>query len=109
VEDFLHQLEGIVLKPDGLTGGKGVQVQGDHFETKKDALKLCGQILAGGSLLIIEEKFDGEEFSLQCLCDGQTVVPTPLVQDHKRRFEEDRGPNTGGMGSYSLADHLLPF
>jgi len=66
-------------------------------------------VLAGGSPLVIEEKFDGEEFSLQCLCDGKTVVGTPLVQDHKRRFDGDKGPNTGGMGSYSLADHLLPF
>jgi len=109
VETFLNELEGIVLKPDGLTGGKGVQVQGDHFETKRDALKLCKQILAGGSSLVIEEKFDGEEFSLQCLCDGKTVIGTPLVQDHKRRFEGDKGPNTGGMGSYSLPDHSMPF
>lgn len=109
VEDFLSKLEGIVLKPDGLTGGKGVQVQGDHFETKKDALNLCEQILADGSSLVIEEKFDGEEFSLQCLCDGKNVVATPLVQDHKRRFYGDKGPNTGGMGSYSLADHSMPF
>ena len=109
VEDFLNQLEGIVLKPDGLTGGKGVQVQGDHFATKEEALKLCEQILAGGSSLVVEEKFDGEEFSLQCLCDGKNVVATPLVQDHKRRFDGDKGPNTGGMGSYSLADHSMPF
>ena len=58
---------------------------------------------------MIEEKLEGEEFSLQCLCDGRTVVATPPVQDHKRRFVDDRGPNTGGMGSYSCADHLLPF
>ncbi|KQC10973.1 MAG: phosphoribosylamine--glycine ligase [Smithella sp. SDB] len=109
VERFLNELEGIVLKPDGLTGGKGVQVQGDHFETKKDALKLCEQILAGDSSLVIEEKFDGEEFSLQCMCDGKNVVATPLVQDHKRRFDGDKGPNTGGMGSYSLPDHSMPF
>jgi phosphoribosylamine--glycine ligase len=109
VEAFLNELEGIVLKPDGLTGGKGVLVQGDHFSTKEEALKLCKQILAESSSLIIEEKFDGEEFSLQCLCDGKTVVGTPLVQDHKRRFDGDKGPNTGGMGSYSLADHSMPF
>jgi phosphoribosylamine--glycine ligase len=72
VESFLNQLEGIVLKPDGLTGGKGVLVQGDHFATKDEALKLCKQILAESSSLIVEEKFDGEEFSLQCLCDGKT-------------------------------------
>lgn len=109
VEAFLKKLEDIVLKPNGLTGGKGVLVQGDHFTTKEEALKLCKQILSDGSSLLIEEKFDGEEFSLQCLCDGKTVVGTPLVQDHKRRFDGDRGPNTGGMGSYSLPDHSLPF
>lgn len=109
LEAFLNQLEGIVLKPDGLTGGKGVLVQGDHFATKDEALKLCRQIIKESSSVIIEEKFDGEEFSLQCLCDGKTVVGTPLVQDHKRRFDGDRGPNTGGMGSYSLPDHSMPF
>jgi phosphoribosylamine--glycine ligase len=109
VETFLNSLEGIVIKPDGLTGGKGVLVQGDHFATKDEALKLCQQILKESSSLIVEEKFDGEEFSLQCLCDGKTVVGTPLVQDHKRRFDGDRGPNTGGMGSYSMPDHSLPF
>jgi phosphoribosylamine--glycine ligase len=109
VEAFLNELEGIVLKPDGLTGGKGVLVQGDHFTTRQEALNLCKQILADTSSLIVEEKFDGEEFSLQCLCDGKTVVVTPLVQDHKRRFDGDKGPNTGGMGSYSLPDHSMPF
>ncbi len=105
----MNSLDGIVLKPDGLTGGKGVLVQGDHFTTKKEALKLCAQILKESSSLIVEEKFDGEEFSLQCLCDGKTVVGTPLVQDHKRRFDGDKGPNTGGMGSYSMPDHSMPF
>jgi phosphoribosylamine--glycine ligase len=109
VEAFLNELEGIVIKPDGLTSGKGVMVQGDHFATREEALKLCQQILKESSSVIVEEKFDGEEFSLQCLCDGKTVVATPLVQDHKRRFEGDKGPNTGGMGSYSLANHSLPF
>jgi phosphoribosylamine--glycine ligase len=109
VEAFLNELESVVIKPDGLTGGKGVLVQGDHFATKLEALALCKQILAESNSLIVEEKFDGEEFSLQCLCDGKTVVGTPLVQDHKRRFDGDRGPNTGGMGSYSLPDHSLPF
>ena len=109
LEAFLEQLDGIVLKPDGLTGGKGVLVQGDHFKSRDEALKLCRQILKESSSLIVEEKFDGEEFSLQCLCDGKTVVGTPLVQDHKRRFDSDQGPNTGGMGSYSMPDHSMPF
>ncbi|MCX5819073.1 MAG: phosphoribosylamine--glycine ligase [Deltaproteobacteria bacterium] len=109
IEAFFDTLGGIVLKPDGLTGGKGVLVQGDHFQTRAEALDLCRDILKSHPSVTVEEKLEGEEFSLQCLCDGQTVVATPPVQDHKRRFVDDRGPNTGGMGSYSAADHLLPF
>jgi phosphoribosylamine--glycine ligase len=109
IEAFLGELDGIVLKPDGLTGGKGVLVQGDHFQTRAEALDLCREILGSHPGVTVEEKLEGEEFSLQCLCDGRTVAATPPVQDHKRRFVGDRGPNTGGMGSYSGADHLLPF
>lgn len=109
VEDFLAELPEAVIKPDGLTGGKGVLVQGEHFRTRAEALALSRQILAEHPRMIIEEKLDGEEFSLQCLCDGKHVAAMPAVQDHKRRFADDTGPNTGGMGSYSLADHRLPF
>jgi len=109
VEAFIGDHEKVVLKPDGLTGGKGVLVQGDHFDTRREALELCRRILSEYARLIVEEKFEGEEFSLQCVSDGKTVIPTPPVQDHKRRFAGDKGPNTGGMGSYSCADHLLPF
>ena len=109
IEAFMNKLEQVVIKPDGLTGGKGVQVQGDHFESKAEALALCRQILSEHGRLVVEEKFEGEEFSLQCLSDGKTVIATPPVQDHKRRFVGDKGPNTGGMGSYSCDDHLLPF
>ncbi|HEU18902.1 MAG TPA: phosphoribosylamine--glycine ligase [Deltaproteobacteria bacterium] len=109
VEDFIGGLEGVVIKPDGLTGGKGVMVQGDHFNTKEEALDHCREILREHSVVIVDEKLEGEEFSLQCLSDGTTVVATPPVQDHKRRFVDDKGPNTGGMGSYSSEDHSLPF
>jgi len=109
IPEFLDELAEIVIKPDGLTGGKGVLVQGDHFQEKAEAIALCREILRAHPGVTIEEKLEGEEFSLQCLCDGWTVVATPPVQDHKRRFVGDRGPNTGGMGSYSGADHLLPF
>lgn len=84
-------------------------MQGDHFADRKEALQHCRAILKAHGSVIVEEKLEGEEFSLQCLCDGKTVVATPPVQDHKRRFVDDRGPNTGGMGSYSAEDHLLPF
>jgi phosphoribosylamine---glycine ligase len=109
IEPFLDTLSGIVLKPDGLTGGKGVMVQGDHFASKIEALALCEEILREHPSLTVEEKIEGEEFSLQCLCDGHTVIATPPVQDHKRRFIDDKGPNTGGMGAYSDSNHLLPF
>ena len=106
---FLDSIGKCVVKPDGLTGGKGVKVQGDHFQTKKEALDYCSEVLQTHPSVIVEEKFEGEEFSLQCLTDGKTVVATPPVQDHKRAYADDKGPNTGGMGSYSCENHLLPF
>ncbi len=109
IEAFLEEFEAVVVKPDGLTGGKGVMVQGDHFQTKKEALAFCKDFFREHASVTVEEKLEGEEFSLQCLCDGRTVVATPPVQDHKRRFADDKGPNTGGMGSYSCEDHSLPF
>lgn len=109
IKNFLENLDNIVIKPDGLTGGKGVKVQGDHFQSKEEAHQYCQEVLKSHPTLIIEEKFDGEEFSLQCLTDGKTVLATPPAQDHKRAYEDDTGPNTGGMGSYSCENHLLPF
>ncbi len=103
----------LVVKPLGLTGGKGVKVMGDHLANYDEVLEYGREILqtriGGGSRFLVEEKVVGEEFSLQVLTDGKAVVPMPLAQDHKRALEGDRGPNTGGMGSYSNADHLLPF
>jgi len=102
-----------VIKPIGLTGGKGVRVWGDHFNSKEEASTYVREILrskiGGTDRFLIEEKAVGEEFSLQAFSDGNEVIPMPLAQDHKRAYEGDKGPNTGGMGSYSDADHLLPF
>ncbi len=109
IREFMAEVGSVVIKPDGLTGGKGVLVQGDHFQTREEAMVRCEEIMAHHKVVVVEEKLDGEEFSLQCFCDGDTVVGTPAVQDHKRRFPGDVGPNTGGMGSYSCADHALPF
>ena len=109
IKGFLDKLDGVVVKPDGLTGGKGVKVQGDHFKTKEEAREYCKEVLESHQAVIVEEKLDGEEFSLQCLTDGKTVTATPPVQDHKRAYDDDLGSNTGGMGSYSCENHLLPF
>src|SRR2546421_11729051 len=102
-----------VIRPLGLTAGKGVRVWGDHFTTKAEALAYGKEILTkqigGVPRFLVEEKLVGEEFSLQALCDGNALVPSPLAQDHKRAYEGDKGPNTGGMGSYSDGDHRLPF
>lgn len=102
-------LENVVVKPEGLTGGKGVKVFGDHLKNLDDVLNYCKSLIQQHMRFIIEEKLDGEEFTLQTFVDGTHVIPTPLVQDHKRAFEGDAGPNTGGMGSYSMEDHLMPF
>ncbi len=98
-----------VIKDDGLAGGKGVKVFGDHLHSLDDSLAFCRELLALGHPFVIEEKFEGEEFSLLSFSDGVTLRHMPPVQDHKRAFDGDRGPNTGGMGSYTAADGLLPF
>ena len=110
IDKYLRNINDFVVKPDGLTGGKGVKVLGEHLSTVRDAVEYCKEIFASGqSAIVIEERLDGEEFSLQAFCDGRHVINTVPVQDHKRAYSGDRGPNTGGMGSYSSADHGLPF
>ena len=109
IEDAPYEL---VVKPVGLTGGKGVKVQGEHLLNLEDTAAYVREIFEqdiGGAGVIFEERAIGEEFTLMVFCDGSTIAPMPLVQDHKRAFEGDVGPNTGGMGSYSAEDHLLPF
>jgi phosphoribosylamine--glycine ligase len=108
---FMRQLgeENYVVKPEGLTGGKGVKVAGEHLESIDDGLAYAEEVMRGGAGIVIEERAQGEEFTIQTFVDGTQVVGTPLVQDHKRAFEDDQGPNTGGMGSYSMPDGLLPF
>ncbi len=111
VKEYVKEMgiDNIVVKPDGLTGGKGVKVYGDHLFSLEDILNYCSDLVKGRNSFLLEEKCDGEEFTLQTFVDGKNVVGTPLVQDHKRAYENDEGPNTGGMGSYSMEDHLMPF
>jgi phosphoribosylamine--glycine ligase len=109
IKEYLQRLGGFVIKPDGLTGGKGVKISDAHLFSIDEALSYCKEILNSHGTVVIEEKLDGEEFSLMSLCDGTHVSDMVVVQDHKRVGEGDTGPNTGGMGSYSCEDHRLPF
>ena len=110
VEEWLDHLNGqLVIKPDGLTGGKGVKVIGDHFQTMNEGLAIIQELIDQGQKVIIEEKLIGQEFSLMSLSDGEHLIHLPLVQDNKRAWAGDLGPNTGGMGSYSCVDFNLPF
>ncbi len=112
VSEFLRKQSGdFVLKPIGLTGGKGVKIMGEQLESVDDAIAYAREVLSGSSSgeIILEERLAGEEFTLQAFTDGIHLSPMPLVQDFKRAFEGDQGPNTGSMGSYSQANGLLPF
>lgn len=98
-----------VVKFDGLKGGKGVKVSGEHLETIADGVKYAESCIEDIGQVVVEEKLIGCEFSLMSFVSGLSVVDCPLVQDHKRAYDGDTGPNTGGMGTYSDADHSLPF
>ena len=94
----------IVVKADGLAAGKGVVVAESLAEAEAAIeMILGGELGEAGAELVIEEFLDGEEASFFALCDGETALPLASAQDHKRAFDGDKGPNTGGMGAYSPA------
>jgi len=102
---FLDEVGGppFVVKADGLAAGKGVTVAEDRTAAEA-ALRAClvdRQFGDAGDTVLVEEYLEGREVSAVALCDGETVVPLALAQDHKRVWDADRGPNTGGMGAYS--------
>jgi phosphoribosylamine--glycine ligase len=109
VYSWLDQLENnAVVKPDKPAAGKGVGVWGDHFTTRE---QLFDHFMSNFqySAVIIEEKIDGEESSFMAFCDGKHLAPLPDTRDYKRAFDDDKGPNTGGMGSYKNKIDQLPF
>ncbi len=109
VYSWLDELENqVAVKPDSPAAGKGVGVWGDHFNTRKQLLEYFMSDYGHGPV-VVEEKIAGEESSFQAFCDGKHLVPLPETRDYKRAFDDDRGPNTGGMGSYKDAGDLLPF
>jgi phosphoribosylamine--glycine ligase len=94
----------IVVKADGLAAGKGVVVA-ETVDEALDAIDMmfAGSLGAAGAEVVVEEFLSGEEASFFALCDGTTAIPLASAQDHKRAFDNDQGPNTGGMGAYSPA------
>jgi phosphoribosylamine--glycine ligase len=98
-----------VVKYDALKGGKGVKVSGEHLASIDEGVAYAQECLEECGRVVIEEKLIGVEFSLLSFVSGPTTVDMPLVQDHKRAYEGDTGPNTGGMGTYTNANHSLPF
>lgn len=101
--------ENFVIKPEGLTGGKGVKVGGVHFETKAEGENYAKECLQQSGKVIVQDKVKGKEFTVMCITDGKTVVPLPITFDYPYRFDEDKGPGTGGMGCIGFANGLLPF
>ena len=99
----------IVVKADGLAAGKGVVVAGTPREAE-DAIAMMfeGGFGAAGAEIVIEEFLAGREISFFALCDGETAIPLASAQDHKRAFDHDQGPNTGGMGAYSPTPFVTP-
>ncbi len=110
IENYIvEDLEGeFVVKADGLCGGKGVKVVGDHLKDEKEGVAYAMDCLLDDGFVIVEEKFVGQEFSLMSFADGKSIVDMPVIQDHKRAYEGDKGPNTGGMGTYNYPGNL-PF
>jgi phosphoribosylamine--glycine ligase len=90
-----------VLKADGLAGGKGVIVAATESEAREATDVFFVERRFGETKVVLEEHLEGEELSVLALCDGENVVPLAPARDYKRIFDGDRGPNTGGMGSYS--------
>ncbi|MFO7755413.1 MAG: phosphoribosylamine--glycine ligase [Bacteroidales bacterium] len=111
---FIRNYPGpVAVKPAGVTSGDGVKVMGIQLADKDDAVAYAEEIfdkaIGGIPSVIIEEKIEGEEYTIQMLSDGKTVLTMPAVRDYKLLEEGDAGLNTPGMGSCSYPDHLLPF
>jgi|SRR5881394_340442 len=98
-----------VLKADGLAAGKGVIICASEAEAREAVEVFFGEQRFGATTVVLEEFLEGEELSLLALCDGENVVPLAPAQDYKRIFDDDEGPNTGGMGSYSPVPGFGPL
>ena len=110
VDDKPAEWEQLVVKADGLARGKGVLVCDDDDEAHAAISSIMERRIFGGSgnQVVIEQRVSGPEASVFALCDGETAVPMGVARDHKRAFDGDRGPNTGGMGAYSPTSLVPP-
>ncbi|MGH2843126.1 MAG: phosphoribosylamine--glycine ligase, partial [Solirubrobacteraceae bacterium] len=90
-----------VIKADGLAAGKGVIIAADQHQAREALAQLLVEHRFGTTRVVVEEHLSGPEVSLLAVCDGMRALPLASAQDHKRIFDGDRGPNTGGMGAYS--------
>lgn len=111
VTAYVEKLNGnCVLKCDGLTLGKGVIVCQNLEETKKgiERIMISKEFGKAGETVIVQERIVGQEVSVMAFCDGKVAIPIIPAQDHKRVFDNDRGPNTGGIGAYAPAPFVTP-
>lgn len=98
----------IVVKPDGLTGGKGVKVMGEHFKNQAEAFLYAKELLDCDGKVVIEEKVEGFEFTIMGFTDGKKIVVAPVTYDYPYRYDNDQGPGTGGMGCFTTESGVLP-
>ncbi len=104
-----YENDNFVVKPEGLTGGKGVKVGGIHFKGKEEGFNYAKSCLETSGNVIIQDKVEGREFTVMALTDGENIVVTPTTFDYPYRYDKDKGPGTGGMGCLSFEDGKLPF
>jgi phosphoribosylamine--glycine ligase len=108
VKSFLDDCPEVAVKPDILTGGKGVRVTGQHMKDRAETEAYAFERIRDDGIVVLEEKLIGKEFTLQAFVDGSKLHYMPLVRDFKRAYDNDEGPNTGSMGSFSCPNHDMP-
>jgi phosphoribosylamine--glycine ligase len=108
INEFLRTHKEVAVKPDVLTGGKGVKISGEHLQKFSEIENYALERIQMDGLVVLEEKLAGKEFTVQAFTDGKNVEVMPLVRDFKRAYDGDKGPNTGSMGSFSCPDYGMP-
>lgn len=111
VTEFESHGMAIVVKPQGLTGGKGVKVMGEHLPSYRDCIDYASSLLSDrpGEEVLLVERLDGIESTVMGITDGANLVMSPASYDYPFRYEGDRGPGTGGMGCFTSGGRALPF